>query len=66
MTTVDSKTDQFDRRSPETSQRAAWETPRLVAVGTVAELVQVPKFSGTQDCGASKRQNDQNTGTCPL
>jgi len=35
--------------------RAAWEPPQLRAVGTIAELVQQTKKSGTQDCGGKKR-----------
>lgn len=46
--------------------RRPWQAPALTLAGTVADLVQVPKLSGSQDCGAQKRQNEQGTGTCPL
>ncbi|MFI5178410.1 MAG: hypothetical protein ACHQO8_07605 [Vicinamibacterales bacterium] len=36
-------------------RRAAWEPPTLRAVGTIAELVQQTKKSGTQDCSGKKR-----------
>lgn len=65
MNIVDSRP---DRPAPpqQTVARRPWQAPTLTLAGTVADLVQVPKLSGSQDCGAQKRQNEEGTGTCPL
>lgn len=39
----------------EHEERAVWEPPTIRAVGTIAELVQVSKTSGDQDCGGKRR-----------
>lgn len=39
----------------ERDDRAVWEPPIIRAVGTIAELVQVSKTSGDQDCGGKRR-----------
>jgi hypothetical protein len=54
MTTITTDTTREQPR-PAQEERAAWETPTLRFVGTIAELVQVTKKSGTQDCSGRKR-----------
>ena len=44
----------------EHDERAAWEPPTIRAVGTIAELVQVSKTSGDQDCGGKRRLGTGN------
>jgi hypothetical protein len=44
-------------------ERAVWEPPTIRAVGTIAELVQLTKRSGTQDCSGTKRTFTGNTCT---
>jgi len=40
---------------PDGHDRARWEPPTLRAVGSIAELVQQTKKSGTQDCSGTRR-----------
>lgn len=42
------------------TRRRAWTTPTAEFRGTVAELVQIAKTSGNQDCSGHRRNN---TGT---
>jgi hypothetical protein len=41
--------------SHEDEERAVWEPPTIRAVGTIADLVQVTKLSGTKDCNGRSR-----------
>jgi hypothetical protein len=47
----------------EREDRAVWEPPSIRAVGTIAELVQLTKRSGTQDCSGRKRLGTGNSCT---
>ena len=53
----------LERASHEREERAVWEPPTIRAVGTIADLVQVTKRSGTQDCGGRKRVGTGNSCT---
>lgn len=44
-------------------ERAVWESPTIRAVGTIADLVQLTKKSGTQDCSGRKRLGSGNSCT---
>ena len=44
-----------EQASHEREERAVWEPPTIRAVGTIADLVQVTKRSGTKDCGGRNR-----------
>ncbi len=45
----------LERASHEREEREVWEPPTIRAVGTIADLVQITKQSGTQDCGGKNR-----------
>lgn len=60
MTTI-SADNKREQSRPDQEERAAWETPTLRFVGTIAELVQATKKSGAQDCSGQKRFSP---GTC--
>ena len=49
------KDDKQEPAEPGQDEREVWEPPTLRAVGTIAQLVQVSKLSGSQDCGGRKR-----------
>jgi hypothetical protein len=44
-----------ERASHEREERAVWEPPTIRVVGTIADLVQLTKRSGTQDCSGRAR-----------
>jgi hypothetical protein len=50
----------LERASREREEREVWETPTIRAVGTIADLVQITKESGTQDCGGHNRVGTGN------
>ncbi|HKW00987.1 MAG TPA: hypothetical protein VJN96_14265 [Vicinamibacterales bacterium] len=53
----------LDWATREREVKAVWEPPTIREVGTIADLVQLTKQSGTQDCGGKKRVGTGNSCT---
>lgn len=60
---TDTQQQPLDKGSHDREEPAVWEPPTIRAVGTIAELVQLTKRSGTQDCSGRKRLGTGNSCT---